>query len=163
MGKKGFVKILAITGESRDWVRNKLRESWGSTKLVSRGKVHNGDQLPGFIGYLEGEPIGLCTYRIDKNECELISINSYREKRGVGTGLINSVINTARKAGCYRVWLITSNDNLHALKFYQKYGFRLVSIYPNALDISRKLKPEIPLVGLDGIPLRDEIELEFRL
>jgi ribosomal protein S18 acetylase RimI-like enzyme len=73
------------------------------------------------------------------------------------------VIYTARKAGCYRVWLITSNDNLHALKFYQNYGFRLVTVYPNALDISRKLKPEIPLVGLDGIPLRDEIELEFRL
>ena len=163
MRKESPVKILTITEESRDWVRHRLRESWSSTNLVSRGKTHKGDQLPGFIGYLEGEPVGLCTYRIDKNECELVSINSYREGVGVGTGLIDRVIQNARKNSCSRVWLITSNDNLHALKFYQKYGFRLVTIYPGALDISRKLKPEIPLVGLYGIPLRDEIELEFRL
>jgi RimJ/RimL family protein N-acetyltransferase len=163
MRRKSTIKVLAITDKSRDWVKNKLKESWGSTKLVSRGIIHNGDQLPGLIAYLEGEPVGLCTYRIDNKECELVSLNSFREKKGVGTDLINRVITVARNAGCFRVWLITSNDNLHALKFYQKFGFRLVAVYPEALDLSRKLKPEIPLVGLDGIPLRDEIELEFRL
>jgi hypothetical protein len=38
-----------------------------------------------------------------------------------------------------------------------------VALYPNALDDSRLLKPEIPLIGLDEIPLRDEIELEITL
>lgn len=58
---------------------------------------------------------------------------------------------------------LSPDDNLNALRFYQKRGFVLVAIYRNALDIARKLKPEIPLIGNDGIPLRDEIELEMIL
>ncbi len=77
--------------------------------------------------------------------------------------LIEAVKQAAVSAGCRRLWLITTNDNLHALRFYQKRGFRLVAVYPNALEESRRLKPEIPLVGLDGIPLRDELELELAL
>ncbi len=52
---------------------------------------------------------------------------------------------------------------LDALRFYQKWGLRLVALHPNALEQSRRLKPEIPLVGRDGIPLRDELELEMTL
>jgi hypothetical protein len=39
----------------------------------------------------------------------------------------------------------------------------LVAVHRNALDISRELKPEIPQLGIDGVPLRDEIELEMML
>ncbi|MCG0275770.1 MAG: hypothetical protein L5655_06315 [Thermosediminibacteraceae bacterium] len=49
------------------------------------------------------------------------------------------------------------------MKFYQKRGFLLVAVHRNALEQARKLKPEIPLIGIDGIPLRDEIELELPL
>jgi Acetyltransferase (GNAT) family len=68
-----------------------------------------------------------------------------------------------REAGCRRVWLITTNDNLRALRFYQRRGFRLVAVHPDALARSRELKPSIPEIGLDGIPLRDELELELLL
>jgi hypothetical protein len=53
-----------------------------------------------------------------------------------------------------------SSDNLHALRFYQKRGFTFSAFYPNALEQTRKMKPQIPLIGREGIPLRDEIELE---
>jgi len=69
----------------------------------------------------------------------------------------------AAAAGCTRLWLVTTNDNVEALRFYQKQGFRLVALYPNALEASRRLEPDLPLVGRHGIPLRDEIELEMRL
>jgi ribosomal protein S18 acetylase RimI-like enzyme len=69
----------------------------------------------------------------------------------------------AIRAGCVRLWLITTNDNLHALGFYQKSGFRLVALHPDAVAESRRLKPSIPEVGLDTIPLRDEIELTVNL
>jgi hypothetical protein len=64
-------------------------------------------------------------------------------------------------ANCTR--FATTNDNLNALRFYQKRGFVLVSVHRNAVIKSRQLKPEIPLTGNDGIPLRDEIELEMLL
>jgi hypothetical protein len=61
------------------------------------------------------------------------------------------------------LWLITTNDDLRALGFYQKRGMSLVMVYRNAMDLARKLKPQIPLVGLNCIPFRDEIELEMVL
>ncbi|UCC16424.1 MAG: hypothetical protein JSU58_08645, partial [Dehalococcoidales bacterium] len=58
---------------------------------------------------------------------------------------------------------ITTNDNTHAIRFYQRYGFKIATIYPNSMEEARKIKPEIPFTGNDGIPLRDEIEFEIHL
>lgn len=145
------------------WVARLLEEHWGSTKVVSRGRIHKAHELPGFIAMQEDKPAGLVTYRIDGNECEIITINSLVEGAGIGSALLESVRDVAASAKCNRLWLITTNDNMKALRFYQKRGFLLVTVHPNALEQSRRLKPEIPLVGIDGISLRDEIELEFPL
>lgn len=120
-------------------------------------------QLRGFIAWEDGSRLGLVTYNVDGNECEITSLNTMRESIGIGSALLNAVKVAAIAAHCQRLWLITTNDNLRALRFYQKRGWRLVAVYPNALEQSRRLKPEIPLMGLDGIPLRDEIELECPL
>lgn len=69
----------------------------------------------------------------------------------------------AEAQDCRRLWLVTSNDNFPALRLYQKRGFRLVAVYPNAFTEYRKLKPSIPIYGIDSIPIRDEIELEMWL
>jgi ribosomal protein S18 acetylase RimI-like enzyme len=106
---------------------------------------------------------GLVTYHIAGNGCEIVTLDSLRPSLGIGTTLIESVKAAAGAAGCRRLWLITTNDNLHALGFYQKRGFRLAAVHPGAVNESRKLKPEIPLIGNDGIPIRDEIELEIVL
>jgi len=100
---------------------------------------------------------------IDAGELEITAIASQSEGRGVGSALMATAVETARETGCRRVWLITTNDNLPALRFYQKRGFRLVSIHRGAVDYSRaKLKPEIPELGRHAIPIHDELELEFR-
>lgn len=161
MGKNFLLRPLGP--EDRDWVVGLLHERWGSALVVSRDRVHEADKLPGFIVEDQGEPIGLVTYRIDGDECEIVSLNSFREGRGVGSTLVAAVREAATELGCKRLWLITTNDNTAALRFYQKLGFRLVAVHRNAVDRSRKLKPEIPAVGMDGIPIRDEIELELLL
>jgi len=140
-----------------------LEEHWGSTKIVTRGRIHRADQLPGFIALQEDKPVGLLTYRIDSDECEIVTMNSLRDGMGIGSGLLNAVNHQAISAECRRLWLVTTNDNTAALRFYQNRGFELVAVYRNALEESRRLKPEIPSVGVDGIPLRDEIELELLL
>ncbi len=125
--------------------------------------VYHPQDLPGFVAIQEGEKVGLVTYNIEGESCEVVTINSTQPSSGVGTALIEAVRDIAIKSRCKRLWLITTNDNLNALRFYQKRGFVLVAVHRNALDVSRKLKPEIPLIGDDGIPLRDEIELEMML
>jgi ribosomal protein S18 acetylase RimI-like enzyme len=140
-----------------------LIEHWGSTSIVSRGRLHQADELPGFAAIQGGDPVGLVTYRIDGDECEIVSLDSAIESTGIGSALVQAVVAAASAADCRRLWLITTNDNLPALRFYQKRGFVLVSLHRNAIETARQLKPQIPLVGLDGIPLRDEIELELTL
>lgn len=157
----GNIQIRKIIAGDEEWAKSLLEKEWGSVKTVSRGKVLNALDLPGFLAEVEGEKAGLVTYHIDNGKCEIVTLNSLTEGQGIGTKLIEEVKKEAREAGCSRVWLITTNDNMRVLRFYQKRGFVLKAIYPNALAESRKLKPEIPEIGIDGIPLRDEIELEI--
>jgi ribosomal protein S18 acetylase RimI-like enzyme len=156
------VTVRPLAAADRGWARAKLRELWGEL-VVSRGAVHDPAALPGFVAEERGEPVGLLTYRIDGAACEVVTIDAFPEGGGAGTALIAAAAGAAREAGCRRVWLITTNDNLRALRFYQRRGFRLAALYPNALERSRQLKPSIPEIGLDGIPLRDELELELSL
>ena len=136
-------------------------EHWGSEEMLTRGNVYRPEQLEGFVVEDENEWVGLITFFIKDDECEVTSLDSLQEGKGIGTQLVEKAIEAARARKCNRLFLITSNDNLHALGFYQKRGFEIVTIYRGALNESRKRKPSIPLVGMDGIPLRDEIELEI--
>lgn len=131
--------------------------------MVSRGRVHHIDTLPGFAALQDDRVVGLATYRIDGDECELTTIDSLSEGAGIGSALIDAVKDAVRQAGCKRLWLLTTNDNTPAIRFYQKRGFVLAALHRNAIEASRKLKPEIPLIGRDGIPIRDELELEMNL
>jgi len=138
-------------------------EHWGGEEMLTRGNVYRPKQLDGFVVEDENEWVGLITFLIKDNECEVTSLDSLREGKGIATQLLDKAIQEARAGNCKRLFLITTNDNLHALGFYQKRGFEIVTIYRGAVNESRKIKPTIPLVGMDGIPLRDEIELEVML
>jgi GNAT superfamily N-acetyltransferase len=131
--------------------------------VASRGRLQDASILPGFVAEDGGRPVGLATYRVDGDDCELVSINSARERRGAGAALLEAVAGAARAAGCSRVWLITTNDNLHAMRFYQRRGWDLVALHRDAMARSRELKPEIPERGEEGIPIRHELEFELRL
>jgi ribosomal protein S18 acetylase RimI-like enzyme len=159
------MSIIIRKSDDRDrkWIRNLFTEHWGSECIVTRGKLYHADQLHGIIAEDRTERVGLLTYRFEQNECEIMSLNSLHERQGIGTALMESVQDKAKKAGCGRIWLITTNDNTHAMRFYEKLGYRRVKIYYGAIEMSRKLKPEIPEIGMDGIPIRDEIEYEMIL
>ncbi|HSM70430.1 MAG TPA: GNAT family N-acetyltransferase [Anaerolineales bacterium] len=138
-------------------------EHWGGEEMVTRGTVYRPEQLEGFVIEAVGEWLGLVTFIVTNDECEITSINSLREGQGIGTKLLNVIIEEARKKKCRRVFLITTNDNLNALGFYQRHKFELANLYRGAVNESRKIKPGIPLIGYNNIPLRDEIELEMKL
>lgn len=156
-------RIRPLTEDDRDWVARFLNERWGASTVVTRGRLHQADRLPGFAAVQADKLVGLITHRIDGDECEIVTLDSLAQGIGIGSALIATVKDAALGAGCRRLWLITSNDNLNALGFYQKRGFALAALHRNAIEESRRLKPEIPVIGMDGIPLRDELELEMIL
>jgi GNAT superfamily N-acetyltransferase len=142
-----------------EWATAMLTQEWGAPVVVSKGVLHDPLTLPGFVARVEGEPVGLVTYHVTGDECEIVSINGY----GVGAALLAAAVDAVRRLGCRRVWLVTTNDNTRALRFYQRQGWDLVALYRDGVTAGRRLKPGIPELGLDGIPLRHELELELRL
>lgn len=149
-----------ITPSCRETITAFIQQQWYTTTMIIRGKEIDMTQVEGFYVKEDGDLIGLITYLVYGDTLEITSLNSLRENRGIGTQLLETVVEEAQKRGCRRVVLITTNDNIRAIQFYQKRGFDMANLFRNALEVSRKLKPEIPLIGDNGIPLRHEIEFE---
>jgi ribosomal protein S18 acetylase RimI-like enzyme len=145
------------------WVEQQLKGSWGSTAVVSRGQVHDASRLPARVATAGEELVGLATFRVADRECELVTLTALHQGRGIGSALLAAVAETAAEHGCHRVWLVTSNDNLAAIRFYQRRGLRLAALHRGAVDDARRIKPTIPLTGAYGIPLHDELEFELQL
>jgi N-acetylglutamate synthase-like GNAT family acetyltransferase len=158
-----MVQLRRITEHDLPRLRQIWKKNWGDEYMVVRGVVYHPDNLEGFIAYNGADCVGEITYVINNDECEVITLDSESEGQGLGTKLIEAVVEEAQKQDCRRVFLITTNDNLNALGFYQKRGFELVRINRGAVNKSRRIKPSIPLIGMNNIPLRDEIELEILL
>lgn len=155
--------IRPKSDDDAPWIDALMRERWGGEVVVTRGRVLKPSELLGFLAEARDKPAGLVTYEVREGECEVVTLDSLEEKRGIGTALMDAVEREARAAGCRRLWLITTNDNTRALRFYQKLGFTLAALHREAIAESRKLKPSIALTGEDGIPIRDEIEMEKEL
>ena len=155
--------IEVISPQTRPFVDQQIAESWAGPFVVSRETLHDTRIQPGFAAIADGEVIGYAQYNIASDNCEIIVLESMRQNQGVGSALINEVIRTAREASCRRVWLVTTNDNTHAIRFYQRFGFALGAVRLNAMDAARRLKPQIPMTGDDGIPMQHEFEFEITL
>lgn len=157
------VKIRAIKPADTAWIRELFIQNWAGDFMVIRGKAYQLEELSGYIAELSNKKVGLITFKVTGQKLEITSLNSLLEKKGVGTALVNKVVNLAKTRRLKNIRLITTNDNLNALGFWQKRGFRLFRVYPDSLAIARRLKPVLPFVGENDIPLRDEIELEMKL
>jgi GNAT superfamily N-acetyltransferase len=156
-------QIRPLAKDDRDWVAALLKEWWAGPKVIMQGKAYYADKLPGLIIIINNKPAGLITYNTDGDRCEIITMNGLVENKGIGSALVNAVKNIAIQKKCKKIWLTTTNDNTHALRFWQKQGFHITIVRTDIMKEYRKLKPEIPLTGNDGIEIRDEIELEIIL
>ncbi|TCL56248.1 acetyltransferase (GNAT) family protein [Kineothrix alysoides] len=157
------MEYIFINSENRSDINSFIASHWLTTKMIIRGNIVDMTQVDGIAVYENSEIIALLTYTISGNLCEIISLDSLLEGRGIATELIKKILSVARQNQCSKIIAITTNDNINAMRFYQKRGFDMVRLYHNALDISRKLKPEIPFIGENDIPLQHEIEFEYDL
>jgi GNAT superfamily N-acetyltransferase len=132
-----------------------------SLRVARLGRIEHPLDHPALVAERDGTLAGVLTYVLDGDGCEILTLHAAERFGGTGTALIEAVERLAADAGCARLWLITTNDNVDALRFYQRRGFRLAALHRGAVDDSRaRLKPEIPRIGDHGIELRDELELE---
>ena len=159
-----MLRVRALEPSEADWAETAYTSYWAAPLVARKGELVDLRPLPAFVAELDGERAGIATYAIREDGCELASVIALVEGVGIARALVGAVKGAAARAGCPRVWLITTNDNHRALRAYQRHGFDLVALYHGAVDEARRtLKPEIPATGRDGIPLRHELELEMHL
>jgi ribosomal protein S18 acetylase RimI-like enzyme len=151
--------IVRALDPARDttWAERFLDERLGGRSQARRGELVDVLAFPGLVAEVDDEPVGLLTYHLREGECEIAAIAASARQCGVGTALIEAL----RSRIAERIWLVTTNDNIDALRFYQRRGFRLRALHPGAVEAARKLKPQIGATGEYGIPRRDELELEL--
>jgi GNAT superfamily N-acetyltransferase len=167
MTDRHHVRIRPVEPGDLEWIREELKRHWGSTRIWSIGRAFEADALPGFIAVdSNGGQVGLVTYslaeHVQPHECEIVTLSSRAENAGVGSALLDAAIAAAKAAGRTRIFLTTTNDNLRALGFYQRRGWILVRLHAGIIVRARHRYPGIPKIGMNGIPWRDEIELEYR-
>lgn len=163
--------VRSITGGDAPWVRGLLRTHFAGPRIASRGVWFDADALPGLIAeerkcvrsMLPPVPVGVLVHTPMQRaeECEIIALAATQPHRGVGTVLLHEAVRLATATGVRRLFLTTSNDNLDALRFYQRHGWRMVAVHRGSIERAREHKPDIPLTGHYGIAVRDEVELEW--
>ena len=161
--RSGDLQVRPARDDERGFIEQRVAELW-RLPVVGLGRMHDLSAMPALVCVAGDEPLGFAAYDPSGDgTCELVVILALRPHAGVGSALLEGVAAEARRLRCRRLWLVTTNDNLDALRFYQRRGLRIAAVHPNAMDAVRALKPGLPATGSHGIPLRDLIELELDL
>ncbi|QPC45851.1 GNAT family N-acetyltransferase [Mangrovibacillus cuniculi] len=152
--------MIQIQQKDRDMVRSFFIKHWGSPQMVVSSGNYQCDELEGmYVKDDEGNIHALLTYMIRSGECEIVSIDCTKPNKGFGKQLLQAAEAVAKAAGCYRMKVITTNDNFDALRFFQKNHYFLSELRVKAVDQARTVKREIPLVSAEGVAIRDELIL----
>ena len=144
------MRIRALGAEDESWKYDALVRGWGSTTVARKGVLIDAAALPGFVAEVDGQRAGLVTYARRDDELEVVTIHVAEEGRGVGRALMDAVVCHARDDGLRRIWLTTTNDNLRAVAFDQRWGMDMVALIRDGVAASRFVKPSIPTVGREG-------------
>jgi ribosomal protein S18 acetylase RimI-like enzyme len=158
-----MIRVRPVEGGNRTWVLQRLKDAFGDATVARKGASIDASVLPGFVATEDGWPVGLLTYEAVHGECEVVTIISVEEGRGIGRALMDAARDYAVSAGYRRLWLVTTNDNTRAIRFYQLWGMDLCAFYRHGARRSRRAKPSLPERGADGIPLVHELEFEMLL
>jgi ribosomal protein S18 acetylase RimI-like enzyme len=165
VGRADLLLVRPIGPDDAPYQLDALRRHTAGPRVVSRGRLHDGMAFGGYLAEIDGDPAGVAIVRPEPDDAsvELLFIAADVGGAGVGAALLAACVDGARAAGAQRVWLVTTNDNTPAIRFYQRQGWDLAEPHRDAVTGARALKPEIPLRGHDDIEIRHELVFELRL
>jgi GNAT superfamily N-acetyltransferase len=164
LGPHAEVRVRELRDDERGWATSALLNAWRTDVILyGSGRERRPAELPALVADADRERAGLATYAVEGDEAELVTLNAFTVGAGVGGALVEAVADATRAARCSRLRVTTTNDNLPALRLYQRHAFALAALHAGAVNAARERKPAISLTGHAGIPIRDEIELERTL
>src|SRR5256712_6206941 len=155
------VLVREATEADRTAARELFQQDFGRTKIVAFGEVMDIDQMPALVAITRDEPSGALAYRSLGDALHIVALatDPMWQRSGVGGHLVAEAELLARRLGLKRLIVSTTNDNLPALYFYQRRGYRLTDLVPNSIIVQTGQE----VAGFAGIPVRDEVRLEKRI
>ena len=157
------IQLRPITKSDRDWLKRLVRLHFGSEKIIVHDTFFSPAREEGLVAFIAQKRVGVVSLVQAGETCEIILLDALQSREDIFKSLLSGAEKWAREHGCSRLIVTTTNDNTDALCMYKKNGFSLTDLRVDAVTESRKKKPEIPQTGDEGIPIRDELELELRL
>ena len=141
-----------------------LRERWGLPIIAGDRVYDDPAKLKGLVWRdAAGAVQGLVAWSIEGDQAEIVSIEALEQGRHIGGRLLDGAEAELRSRGVRRLRVVTTNDNLRALSFYLRRGYRLVRLHLGGMERVRRAKPQVPETGIEGMPLRDMWEFEKEL
>jgi GNAT superfamily N-acetyltransferase len=152
------VLVREATDADRSAARALFHRDFGRTKIVAFGEVMDIDQMPALVAIMRDEPSGALAYRLLGDALHVVALatDPMWQRSGVGGYLVAEAELLARRLNLRRLVVCTTNDNLPALYFYQRRGYRLIELVPDSI-IKHTRQAH---AGFAGVPVRDEIRLE---
>ena len=141
-----------------------MMRHWGSHRMMIGLRVYDCAELP-LLGLFsaKGEPLAVASWAMDGEIAVLCALHALSPGQGAAIELLDAVKAAAKAKGATRLRAMLTNDNLPAMGFYQKQGFRFSGLYVEAIDHYRSVIPTIIRTGHQDIPVRDALELEIAL
>ncbi len=147
----------------RELIARMWQELWGQPAVTAEREYMPPD-VEGLVWRAgDGRALGLVTWFVEGERAEIVSLNALEPRRGIDSRLMDAAEEGLRRRGVKTAYLVTTTDNHGALSFYVRRGYRLLRLHLEAMDRVRQVKPQVPLTGNDGVPLRDMWELEKQL
>jgi GNAT superfamily N-acetyltransferase len=142
---RAVIDILRAEGEARRIAVERLAVEWRGMEIRIRDRTYCFTDCEILVA---GDGKGLLAYDVaDRPTAELVAMDAFEPHQGIGTALLNELLRRLRADGFAIVRLATTNDNLDALRFYQRRGFCMAALRPRAVERARKLKALDPRVG----------------
>jgi 2-oxo-4-hydroxy-4-carboxy-5-ureidoimidazoline decarboxylase len=155
------IRIRELAPSDAEWAQELIASESGGTRMIARlGRLLDPLAFPGLVAELGGKPVGLATLAPSAGgSLEVLTLHASVRGRGVGAHLLDAARTAAASRGSRRLWLVTTNDNLDAIRFYLRWGMHVAQVHTGAVARDRRLKPSISVLNRDnGIPITDLVE-----
>ncbi len=160
--KKCEYKIHQAFSEDVETIEEMVKLFWGDPKQLMFNQSFIVTEYPAIVVKNNGKLVGFISYTpFDDDAVLILALGILPQFQGCGIGkeLVAHIEKIAQKQGHQRLLVVTTNDNLPALAFYQRIGFQLYEVVPNV--VAQKLGGLYP--GIADIPIRDELRLQKRV
>lgn len=157
-------EVICRAVEDKAAIADFMAKRWGSPRMLVGMHTYDVTEIEAQGLYdRDGGLLAFASWKLRDRTVVLCALHALQEGNGFATRMLEEIKQLARRQGARSIRAMVTNDNMPALVFYQKNGFRLSTLYVGAVDAYRPVMPGMLTHGYLGLPIHDALELEYPL